>query len=304
VPVYWSVVERQRGRPAYGRVDQAVRWCRQRGVRVRAHPLVWADAVPRWTESLDADAARGALRTHVERTVRRYRSLVDWWDVAYNANGAVPVAKAEVPTAEVMAWALGARPEGGLMLAADDPATLAPAVRHAEDGDRRLAAVGATAHQHDGVWSMDTLRRTVQEASATGRPVHLAAVTILGDPGSEAEQAEAVRHFYTAAFAMREVAGITWWDLSDRFAWRNRPAGLLRADLSPKPAYHALDDLLHRRWWTDAAGRTDADGHVRARVFYGTHRVTARAGGREATREVTVAQGESEPVEILLPPGR
>jgi len=304
VPVYWSVVERQKGRPAYGRVDDAVRWCRSQGIRVRAHPLVWADAVPRWIEPLDADAARQALRAHVQRTVRRYRQTVDWWDVAYNPNGVVPVGSATVPTAEVMAWAAGARPAGGLVLSADDPATLAPAVRQAEDGDPRVAAVGATAHQHDGVWSMETIRRTVRQAASAGRPVHLAAVTILGGPGSEAEQAEAVRHFYTAAFATRQVAGITWWDLSDRFAWRNSPAGLLRADLSPKPAYHALADLVHRRWWTDAAGQTNAAGRTHARVFYGTYRITARAGGREATLEVALARGEAAPVEIVLPPGR
>jgi len=52
------------------------------------------------------------------------------------------------------------------------------------------------------------------------------------------------------------VASITWWDLSDRFAWQNAPAGLVRADLSPKPAYRVLDRLINHLWRTDAAGRT------------------------------------------------
>jgi len=304
VPTYWPVIERQRGRPDYGRLDAAVRWCRQRGIRVRAHPLVWSEAVPRWADRLEADAVRDALRTHVERTVRRYRAGVDAWDVIHNPNGAARLGPAEVPPAEALAWAAGAGPAATLLATADDPAALVTATCHDEGDGRRPDAVGVTAHQHEGAWSLARLRQTMDAAARAGVPVHLSAVTILGNAETEAEQAEAVRHFYTAALADRRVAGITWWDLSDRFAWRNAAAGLLRSDLSPKPAYRVLEDLLHRRWRTDAAGRTDPAGGVRARVFLGTYRLTARADGREATREVHLGREGPATVEIHLPPER
>ena len=115
-------------------------------------------------------------------------------------------------------------------------------------------------------------------------------------------EAEAVRHFYTAAFAQRAVAGLVWWDLADRFAWQNAPAGLLRDDLSPKPAYRALEDLLLHRWRSDLAGRTDPDGRVKARVFFGTYRLTARADGRETTRPVHLGRDGPAEVTLTLPP--
>ncbi len=303
VPVYWSVLEPRRGRPAYGRVDAAVRWCRKRGIRVWAHPLVWAEAVPRWAEPLDAEAARAALRTHVERTVRRYRKTVDVWDVVHGPGETVRIGRAEVAPAEVLRWAAGADPTGTLLLTSDDPSAVAGLARRAAEAGARLDGVGLTAHQHEGAWSIRQIRRAVRQAADADRPVHLLAVTILGDPETEAEQAEAVRHFYTAAFAHRQVASLTWWDLSDRFAWQNAPAGLVRADLSPKPAYDVLDDLLNHRWRTDASGRTDAAGRVRARVFFGTHRIVARAEGREVACRVHVARGGPATVEVTLPAG-
>jgi len=303
IPTYWSVIERHRGRPDYARLDAAVRWCRKHGLRVRAHPLVWSEAVPRWADRLDAGALRRSLRTHLERTVRRYRAGVDAWDVVHNPNGSTRLGRAEVSPAEAVAWTAAADPGATLLVTADDPEALAAAAGGDEEG-RRPDAVGVTAHQHDGAWSLEQIRRTIDAAARAGAAVHISAVTILGDAETEAEQAEAVRHFYTAAFADRRVAGITWWDLSDRFAWQSAPAGLLRSDLSPKPAYGVLEDLLHRRWRTDAAGRTDSAGRIRARVFLGTHRLTARADGREATRQVHLGRAGPEAVEIHLPPGR
>jgi len=303
VPVYWSLLEPRRGQPAYDRIDAAVRWCRRRGIRVRAHPLLWAEAVPRWAEALDPGAARAAVRTHIERTVGRYRKTIDVWDVLHAPAETVRIGRAEVAPAEVLGWTAEADPTGTLLVTSDDPVAVVPVVRQAAEAGLRIDGVGLTAHQHEGAWSIRQIRRAIGQAADADRPVHISAVTILGDPETEAEQAEAVRHFYTAVFANRHVASITWWDLSDRFAWQNAPAGLVRADLSPKPAYHVLDELLNHRWRTDATGRTDAAGRVRARVFFGTYRISARADGREAARRVHVARGGPATVEVTLPPG-
>ncbi|MBL7140500.1 MAG: endo-1,4-beta-xylanase, partial [Planctomycetes bacterium] len=237
-------------------------------------------------------------------TVRRYRAGVAWWAVLYGPAEAVAVGEGRVSPAEGLAWSAGASPTGGLLMVADDAEALVAAVRQVRDDGPAVAGVGLTAHQHEGVWSVEELRKRISRAAAAGRPVHIAAVTIVGDPETEAEQAEAVRHFYTAAFAHPKVASITWWDLSDRFAWRNAPAGLLRADLSPKPAYRVLDDLLNLRWRTNAAGRTDADGAARARVFFGAYQVAARADGRQATLQVHLGKGGPGTVEVTLPPGK
>jgi endo-1,4-beta-xylanase len=131
--------------------------------------------------------------------------------------------------------------------------------------------------------------------------VHVSAITILGGPDQETEQAEAVRRFYTVAFAHPQVASISWWDLSDAFAWQNAPGGLLRADLSPKPAYETLDRLINHLWQTDAAGRTDEEGRIAVRAFFGSYRITARADRRSRTVDFHLGRDGPAEVDVVLP---
>ncbi|HUU10270.1 MAG TPA: endo-1,4-beta-xylanase [Phycisphaerae bacterium] len=302
VPLYWSVIEKRRGRPDFERLDDALRWCAENGIQVKAHPLLWGKTTPRWLEDLSADQARDAVAAHLRQTIERYRTSVAWWDVIHEPAARLRIGAAEIEAAQAMRWAAEARPDGGLLVSGDDAQALAevgPALAAA-----RLDGVGITLHQHAGVWPLDQVRQTLDRAAASGRPVHVAAVTILGDPETEAEQAEAVRHFYTAAFAHPKVASIVWWDLSDRFAWQNAPAGLVRADLAPKPAYRVLDRLINHLWRTDAAGRTDADGTVRVRAFFGAYRISAHCGGRKATLDVHLGRDGPKEVKVVLPPAR
>ena len=63
-------------------------------------------------------------------------------------------------------------------------------------------------------------------------------------PEGEAYQAQEAARIYTLLFSHPAVEAITWWDFSDRQAWQHAPAGLLRSDMTPKPAYDELKKLL------------------------------------------------------------
>ena len=304
LPIYWSVIERKRDRPEFDPVDAAIRWCRKEDIQVRAHPLFWQEAVPRWAESMKPDEARAAAEAWVRRTVERCRDTVAWWDVVQQPGPALRVAGATLDPADLARWAVDAKPQGRLLVNGDDADALAASARRIKAAGVRLDGVGLAAHQHEGDWPLDQVQSLVARCAEAGVPVHVSAVTILGGPENEAQQAEAVRHFYTAAFAHPKVASITWWDLSDQFAWKNAPAGLLRADLSPKPAYEALDRLINHLWRTDAAGRTGDDGKVTVRAFFGRYRITVRRGGRTATADVRLARDGPAEVEVVLPPAK
>ena len=121
-------------------------------------------------------------------------------------------------------------------------------------------------------------------------------------PEGEAAQAEYVEKFYALLFSHPAVQAITWWDFSDRDAWRNAPSGLVREDMSPKPAYEKLHALIRGKWWTNAGGKSDAAGTFSTRAFYGDYRIIATsADGRRAETAAHFSSGTRGAIEVKLP---
>ena len=139
-------------------------------------------------------------------------------------------------------------------------------------------------------------------------PLHFTEVTVLsGRPGwnrpkpwpstalGEQRQAEYVVKFYTLLFSHPAVEAITWWDFSDAGAWQGAPAGLLRSDCTPKPAYERLKRLIKGKWWTHVKLQTDDEGLVRFRGFRGRYLLKVRRGKLEAAATFTLTkQGKNE----------
>ena len=91
--------------------------------------------------------------------------------------------------------------------------------------------------------------------------------------GEERQAQEVVLHYKTL-FSHPGVQAITWWDLSDG-GWLNAPAGLLRKDHSPKPAYDELLKLVKGEWWTKPTKMaTDADGKISLMGFLGEYQLS------------------------------
>ncbi|MEU3454697.1 hypothetical protein ABZ671_13985 [Micromonospora sp. NPDC006766] len=91
----------------------------------------------------------------------------------------------------------------------------------------------------------------------------------------EARQAEDVVRHYRSLVAHPAVQSINYWGLTDNGAWLGAPAGLTRADGSPKPSYDALDALINGEWWLPPTDlRTDANGTVTVEGFLGNYTIT------------------------------
>lgn len=152
---------------------------------------------------------------------------------------------------------------------------------------RRVGGIGLQFH----LFSDDELSRTLAGETFTPGalfatldhyarlklPVHVSEIT-LTSPGNTPEGLEAqalvARNFYRLWFSHAATEGITWWNLPDGGAAQGENkvcSGLLFEDMSPKPAYFALQKLIREEWRTRVAGVTDADGVFRFRGFHGTY---------------------------------
>ncbi len=121
-----------------------------------------------------------------------------------------------------------------------------------------------------------------------GYPMHISEITIPGSGGkaeNEEIQAYLVEKLYKTWFATPNMKSIVWWNLVDGYAayaplgsneGENRcGGGLLRFDLSEKPAYKVLDRLINHEWKTELSAITDDANEVKFRGFFGEYQVEA-----------------------------
>ena len=96
-------------------------------------------------------------------------------------------------------------------------------------------------------------------------------------------------NLYRIWFSGEMSRSIVWWNLSDGAAHGGEDyysGGLLRKDLSPKPAMKVVSDLINREWHSHVEDSTDASGRVNARLFFGTYRVTIEKNGETISRDI------------------
>lgn len=333
LPFYWGAFEPEQGRPQHERLTAMARWCAEHGLAAKGHPLIWHEVYPRWAPK-DPDAAAELLHNRVKDILPRYAGTVKYWDVLNEANVAPTYAQTgegawikRDGAAAVVAKALGWAREAGKGLGntylyndfetgdAND-ALLAELARMKALPD----AVGIQSHMHSGPWPMERVWAVTERFARFGKPIHYTEATVVSaaprsfdfakpptdwvtTPEGEAAQADYVKRFYSLLFSHPSVQAITYWDFSDAWAWLNAPAGFLRKDMSPKPAYDALKRLIRGEWWTDAKASTSASGRCSVQAFYGSYAISVTApGGRSARAEARFPQGKGKmTVEVRLP---
>ena len=136
-----------------------------------------------------------------------------------------------------------------------------------------------------------------------GKPLQITELTIpaySGAPEDEEVQAEIVRNLYRIWFSHPAMTGIVYWNLADGYAYNAEPGdmtagenyfygGLLRFDMTPKPAFRAVRDLFEKEFRTTLALRTNA-GTLSFRGFYGDYELEFAVGGKKIRRTIRLGK--------------
>ncbi|HVU12523.1 MAG TPA: endo-1,4-beta-xylanase [Phototrophicaceae bacterium] len=309
LPFYWGRFEPERGKPDTQRILAAARWYRDRGCVTKGHPLCWHTVTAPWLLELSDDEILQAQISRIKREVADFAGVIDLWDVVNEAvimpifdrydNGITRIAR-QLERIELIRTmfdaARSANPNVTLLLNDFD---MSPAYDILIEGclkaGIKIDVIGLQSHMHQGYWGVEKTLRILERFARFGLPIHFTETTIVSGhvmppeivdlndyqvgewPSTsegEARQAEEVVRHYETLFAHPAVEAITWWDFSDG-GWLNAPAGLLRKDESPKPAYDELLKRVKGAWWLKPTRlTTDANGQVTFTGFLGDYQVS------------------------------
>ncbi len=312
LPFYWGGYEPRQGDLQAARLRGMAEWCAGQGIRAKGHPLCWHEVVPGWLGEKSPPEVERLQWGRIGREVRTFAGLIDTWDVV-NEAVVMPRFKREPNAITRLCRRLGRvgliRRAFDLARQANPVATLILNDFDTSPGYERLIGaclkaavpidvIGIQSHMHRGYWGAERIWEVCQRFSRFGRPLHFTESTLLSGrlktdddwkstrpswkttAAAEKRQARQAEEFYRVLFSHPAVEAVTWWDFSDLGAWQGAPAGFVRKDMSPKPAYDALMGLVKGQWWTARLRLTaDAAGKVRFRGFLGDYAVQSAAGG-------------------------
>ncbi len=332
---YWWSYERKQGEPSHERTERIARWCGEHGIATKGHPLMWNRWDPPWAPN-DPDELRKLQLARIDDCVSRFRGLIDRWDVVNEAAAfdRKHVVK-EAPRMSAM-WkeagrmeltrdcfeeARRANPKATLLI--NDYVVTSAYEKVIEQlvnasGKPLYDVIGIQSHMHGGAWSNRRIWDVCTRFERFGVPLHFTETTILSGkrgwdrskigpkwpstPDGEQYQAREVVRVYTMLFSHPAVEAVTWWDFSDRGAWKSAPAGFLRHDMSPKPAYDELMKLIKGKWWTRAEKKTSDVGTAALRGFLGEYKLTVSVDGKaDVEKTLTLGKGKSNRVSVSLP---
>ena len=140
-----------------------------------------------------------------------------------------------------------------------------------------------------GMYNPRTLFSVMDTYEKLGKPIQITEITIPAYSDSaedEKIQAELSEQLFSIWFSHKSVEAIIYWNLPDGYAAfapqgdmtageNYHRGGLLRFDLSKKPAYDMVRHLFSERWITNTESETNGNGTAKFKGFYGDYEITA-----------------------------
>lgn len=316
--------------PMYRRppIDLCMEFCEENNIEPRLHGLAYMYFAPNWYKNLtDEDEQYNLLEKRMKEIAERYGDKINTIEVTnetYRSGSVVEIYN----DSDFVEWSfktadkyfvnnqLGIN-EGDHVWEA--PTTKARYYRQIRDtlaSGGRIDAIGMQYHildsQHDRAWKSSDLFynpiniwETLNLYGSFGLPIQITEVTIpaySNNPADEKLQAELLERVYTMWFAHPNVEQIIYWNVIDGYAHGTTPGdmtagenqyygGLLRFDMTPKPAYHTLKHLLEEEWHTEETVTSDENGVASFRGFYGEYTVEVEIDGVKTTHTVNLSKG-------------
>ena len=301
--------------PAWNRqqVPEAIDWLRSRNIEVRGHCIVWPSwqHTPRDLQALKNDPAalRKRVNDHVTEIVAANKGKLVDWDVineVYTNHDVVDVlgkpamvewfklAHAADPAVNLYINDYSILSGGGLDTAHQD--AYEQVIRYLKEQGAPIHGVGLQSHFGARLTSPEKLLQILDRFAAPGLKLQSTEFDI--NITDEPLQADYTRDFMTTLFSHPAVDGIVMWGFWEGRHWKPN-AALWRKDWSIKPNGQAWLDLVTKKWWTDVAATTAADGKCQTRGFLGDYEISVTAAGKTKSAKAQLGK-TGQTVKVVL----
>ncbi|MBR5528353.1 MAG: endo-1,4-beta-xylanase [Clostridia bacterium] len=337
VPFYWNGLEPEKGKPRYAKdsprvyrrpsPDLCVEYCRENGIGMKGHCLVYDAFSPEWFKG-NAEDLWLEYDRHFEEISNRYKEDIRDWDVINETLCWNPYTSTAIYRDRRMvekSHALARKYFDRNTLFINEAAQIWEGFKHNRSGfymqlenleqkNVHFDGIGLQMHMFcprekemergENRYNPLIVYDVLDTFGEFGKPLHISEVTVPSYAyGKEDEdiQAELIRMLYTLWFSHRSTDSIVYWNLVDGYS-HGAPlgdmtsgenvygGGLLNFDMSEKPAFKVVKDLIKNEWVTNVCGETDDGGRMSFRGFKGEYELLYFADNKEYKTEFTISE--------------
>ena len=303
--------------------DLCLEYCAEHGIEAKLHCLVYDQWTPQWVPRDDAWKVKQLLERRIRQIAERYRDSIPSMEVTNETihRHRNPTKFFEEP--DLVEWSFEqARkhlPYTRLIINEATQYIWKKTFKYNRSAyymqiERALlkgASIDSIGFQFHMFWPRENepeeaavvcdpkqLYRVMDQYSDFGKPLQITEVTVPAystEPEDEAVQAEILRNLYRIWFSHPNMEAIVYWNMVDGYAHGSEPGdmsigenryhgALLRHDMTQKPAFHVLDELINKTWHTSL--QTNASANLQTKGFYGQYTLTATANGKTVTQTI------------------
>lgn len=298
--------------------DLCVSYCKEKGIEPKCHCLNYSDFTPAWARDVTIDEHKALLEKRFREIAERYAKDIPSFEVTNETlKEKKPAAHEFFFANDFLDWSFRTAdkyfPNNRLII--NDYMIWNPGTyndrqqyymqieRLMRDGIKHLDSVGMQFHSFflpekeagmaSSRYNPAVLYRLMDCYAHLGLAEQITEMTIpaySNEAEDEEVQAELLKNLYTVFFSHPSMEAVIYWNLVDGYAafapqgdmtaGENKYyGGLLRFDMSEKPAYRVLKDLIHKEWHTSAQVKTE-NGTALLRGFYGDYELKIYADGK------------------------
>lgn len=310
-------------RPA---IDLCMEFCEKHGIEPREHALAYDKFFPKWLSQASVSEVKAAFVKRCEEISERYKEKIPTIEVTnemlwgegeettsfYNepdfvewcfktAEKYFPGNKLTINECNHPCWIESCRPAANHYYSYIENAVLKGA---------RIDSIGFQYHmfrksedEYEATrqfYDPQNLYRHMDFFAQLGKPLQLTEITIPAYSNSEEDeklQAEIITNLYRIWFSHKNVEQIVYWNLADGYAAfapqgdmtvgeNYYYGGLLRFDMTPKPAYFAIKNLIEKEWHTEEKMNSDKDGKAKFKGFFGNYDIQISSGEKTVNKTI------------------
>ncbi len=314
--------------------DLCVNYCKENGIEPKCHCLNYDNFTPDWVKDRTVTEHKALLEKRFREIAERYTKDIPSFEVTNETLQNTKKSKFFYED-DFVDWSFRMAdryfPNNKLII--NDYNIWWPESynnRHAyymqierllRDGIKHLDSIGMQFHSFfpleneperaETVYNPETLYKLMDLYAKLNLPQQITEMTLPaygGDEENEYVQAELVRNIYSIFFSHPAMEAIIYWNLVDGYAaWAPQGdmtagenkyyGGLLRFDMSEKPAYKTLKKLINEDWHTEETVKVNGNT-AKFWGFYGDYELIVHADGKtipvdfklskEATNRITI----------------